>query len=152
VHLSVPADGHRTVVIDRLDGTHELQIIAALGTTFRAVAAAGGLAVLSRSRDEELAAALAAAHEDDGGPDAVAGLGEVPAIVAAARERGWVAHPSPSGLSMGVASPVMGPTDEPIAAIALVVPVMRVEPARLPELGTAVAAAARVAGARLGAR
>jgi IclR family acetate operon transcriptional repressor len=149
VHLSVPVDGHRMVIIDRLDSAHELQIIAALGTAFRAVTVAGGLAALSRSPREALDAAIMAARDDDGGGDAVVGLDAVPEIVAAARDRGWVAHPSPSGLSMGVAAPLMGPADEPVAAIALVVPVMRVEPARLPRLGVAVREAADAASARL---
>nr|WP_246402163.1 helix-turn-helix domain-containing protein [Jiangella mangrovi] len=133
VHLSVPGPGGRMVVVDHAESRHELRIVAPIGTVFDGTTTAGGLAV------------LAAAGETTG--DAAADE-----LVAAARRDGYCVRPAESGHTVGIGAAITDGSGAPVAAIVLVVPVLRYRVDDRARLGARVVDAATAITAVLASR
>ncbi|PJJ55217.1 IclR family acetate operon transcriptional repressor [Compostimonas suwonensis] len=152
VHLSIPRPGHVMVVIDHAETRQELRIVAAVGTAFADTAAAGGIAVLATMDDDRVGDAIQAANEQavaaHGGVDATT----VRALIDAVRRDGYCVKPAESGQTIGIGAAITDGTHEAVAAIVLVVPVVRYRDEDRARLGVRVLAAATAVSAVLASR
>ncbi|HEY4224762.1 MAG TPA: helix-turn-helix domain-containing protein [Pseudolysinimonas sp.] len=124
VQLTVPSGQGRVVIAERIDSAHEVRSVLPVGTVFDAREVAGGLALRGQGDDEP--------------------RGTV-------RRAGWVAAPSPTGQSIGLAAPVSDGSGSLVGALVLVIPTDRHRAQLDDRLGGQVVESARELSRALGA-
>lgn len=150
--LVVP-DGDAALVVAEAAGAPSLRVVMPPGTRLPYHASAAGKALIAHLPLSRVRALLGA----DGAlpaltPRTLTDGGELIADLATLRHSGWLAERDEAAEGQSaVAAPVFGGLDDPVAALAVAGPSLRLE-ARMTGLGPAVCAAARGLGAALGGR
>lgn len=142
VHLAA-RDGNYTVIIGRADTTQDLRVILEIGTRLPLQTSSAGVAILARLDQSEVDEVLR--HEvtmfEGAKPPSTE---QLRAEIEATAERGYSLNVSewyrPHVRSIGVA--VVNAMGAPIAGIALSIPEMRYDPAKVDSLARMAAAAA----------
>ncbi|WP_169712147.1 IclR family transcriptional regulator [Paracoccus contaminans] len=150
--LVVP-DGDAALVVAEAAGAPSLRVVMPPGTRLPYHASAAGKALIAHLPLSRVRVLLGA----DGALPALTHRtltdgGELIADLATLRHSGWLAERDEAAEGQSaVAAPVFGGLDDPVAALALAGPSLRLE-SRMAALGPVVCAAARQLGAALGGR
>lgn len=154
-HLGV-LSGTEVVYIEKVDSRHAIRMQSRVGATAPALSTGLGRAILSRSREEVVEAVLAAACGAGGQlerrtPFTVTDPAELRAVLAAAREDGVAVDDvqNEPGIRC-VAAPVLDHAGEPVAALSVSGPEIRITPEEARRLVPLVRRAAASVSARLG--
>lgn len=151
IHLTVP-EGHRAILIERLETSKPVRISMALGHALPLHASANGKAMLASgpgSVVDELIASGLPRYTDTTITDPAALCAELDAI----RHRGYATNNGEWRSDVGsVAAAVLAGPDNPVASLSVNVPVGRLTETSQPLYGAAVQEAAGTLSARLGYR
>ena len=146
IHFSVPDRDVQLVLIERVDSVHPVRTFNAIGATTALHASSSGKAFLSMLPPDEVERILAGPLEKVM-PNTIVDPQHLLHQVLEARERGYAVNVSEYRAHVcAVGAAVAGPSGRPVAAIAISMPDIRFEPARVPEWGSWVRDTARAIG------
>lgn len=146
VHFSVPDGDLRLVLIDRVDSIHPVRTFNPFGASTELHASASGKAFLAMLPDDEVEQILARPLEKVM-PNTTVDPQHLMHQILEARERGYAVNISENRAHVcAVGAAVADPSGRPVAALAISMPDIRFEPARVPEWGVWVRDTARAIG------
>ncbi|MGW2663757.1 IclR family transcriptional regulator [Nocardia tengchongensis] len=135
IHLSVPDRDTQMVLIDRVDSVHPVRTFNTIGAGNPFHTTASGKAWLAMLPIEEVEAILARPLEK-AMPNTTVDPQQLLHQVFEARERGYAVNISENRAHVcAVAAAVPGPSGRPVAAVAISMPDIRFDPARVSEWG-----------------
>lgn len=135
IHFSVPDADRRLVLIDRVDSVHPVRTFNAIGASTELHASASGKAFLAMLPDDEVEHILARPLAKFM-PNTSVDPRHLMHQILEARDRGYAVNISENRAHVcAVGAAVAGPSGRPVAAVAISMPDIRFEPARVPEWG-----------------
>lgn len=150
--LAVP-DADAALVVAEAAGPATLRVVLAPGTRLPLHASAAGKALIAHLPLARVEALLGAGPLPALTPQSLTDQGALTADLATLRHAGWLSERDESvpGQS-AVAAPVFAGLGDPVAALTLAGPSLRLDARRIEALGPTIAAAAAALGAALGGR
>jgi DNA-binding IclR family transcriptional regulator len=139
------------VYVEKVEGSHGLQLTAAIGHRAPTHCTATGTTLLASLPDAEVVRLMAEVGLPRRTARTLTEIEPLLARLAEIRRRGYAIDDGEAedGL-VGIAAPVRGNTDQVVAALAIAGPRQRLSPGRWPDLGPAVMEAAAEISAALG--
>lgn len=148
--LAVP-DSESALVVVEMPGNSTLRAVLPPGTRLPYHASAPGKALIAHLPLAQVRALLGRAPLPALTPRTLTDQGELTADLATLRHSGWLTERGESAVGQnGIAAPVFGGAGDPVGALGLVGPSVRLDDAALASMGGRVAEAARALGAALG--
>jgi IclR family acetate operon transcriptional repressor len=149
VHLMVP-DGPRAVLIERLETSHPVRIVLALGSSVPLHGSSNGKAILARLPADE-AEALLNGELPRYTDSTIVDWEQFAAELAEIRQRGYATNYGEWRADIAaVAAAIVGPDGRPVASLSVSTPISRMAPDLSSRYGALVSAAARRVSAALG--
>jgi IclR family acetate operon transcriptional repressor len=143
IHLSVPDRDVQVVLIDRVDSIHPVRTFNPVGASSPLHATASGKASLALLPDDEVERILARPLEKTM-PNTIVDPQHLMHQILEARERGYAVNVAENRPNVcAVAAAIADTNGRPLAAVAISMPDIRFEPARVPEWGSWVRETAR---------
>jgi IclR family acetate operon transcriptional repressor len=150
IHLSVPDRDVRLVLIDRVDSVHPVRTFNTIGASTALHTSSSGKAYLSLLPDETVALLLGRPLEKVM-PNTSVDPRHLMHQVLEARDRGYAVNISENRENVcAIGAAVADPAGRPVAAVAISMPDIRFDPARVPEWGGWVRETTRAIGDDLG--
>jgi IclR family acetate operon transcriptional repressor len=136
IHLSVPDGSDRLVLIERVDSIHPVRTFNPIGASTAYHTSASGKAMMALLPDDEVQAMLGRPLEKVM-PNTLTDAKQLLHQVLEARERGYAVNVSENRAHVcAIGSAVADPSGSPVAAVAISMPDIRFDPARVSEWGS----------------
>ena len=145
------ADGDAALVVAESQAAGSLRVVLPAGTRLAYHATAPGKALIAHLPLARVRVLLGQGALPALTPRSFTDQGELTAELATLRHGGWLAERGEAAPGQnGIAAPVFGGSGDPVAALGIIGPAVRLDESALARLGPAVAAAAAGLGAALG--